>query len=148
MNKGENSAVTLAEIANILEFVPCYFVKVNRNKQFKLGTITQLANENGQLTKGHARFHRITEWSRLEGTSAGHLLQLPCSCRATYSQLLRAMSRWVLSISKDGDSTNLFWQPVPVFSHPHSKKVFPDVQREHPTFQFVPIVPCPVTGHQ
>ena len=33
---------------------------------------------------------------------------------------------------------NLPGQPVPVLSHPHSKKVFPDVQTEPPVFQFVP----------
>ena len=33
---------------------------------------------------------------------------------------------------------NLSGQPVPVLGHPHSKKVFPDVQREPPVLQFVP----------
>ncbi|KAK4806513.1 hypothetical protein QYF61_021349 [Mycteria americana] len=35
-------------------------------------------------------------------------------------------------------------QAVPVLSHPHSEKVFPDVQRVPPVFQFVPIVSFPV----
>ena len=33
-------------------------------------------------------------------------------------------------------------------SHPHSKKVFPDVQRKPPVLLFVPIVSGPVTGHR
>ena len=59
---------------------------------------------------------------RLEGTSGGLLVQAPCSGRATQSQM-------------------------PVFSHPHSERVFPDIQRGFPVFQFVPIASSPVTGH-
>jgi len=40
-------------------------------------------------------FHRITEWLRLEGVLAGHLVQHPGSSRATSSQLPRIMSRWL-----------------------------------------------------
>ena len=57
------------------------------------------------------------------------------------------MSRWVLSISKDGDSTGLSGKPVQMLSHLHSRKVFPDVEREPPVFQFVPTASGPVTGH-
>ena len=42
---------------------------------------------------------------------------------------------------------NLSGQPVPVLGHPHSKRVFPDVQREPPVFQCVSIGSGPVTGH-
>ena len=38
-------------------------------------------------------------------------------------------------------------QPVPVLRHPQSKEVLPHVQMELPMLQFVPISPCPVTGH-
>ena len=42
---------------------------------------------------------------------------------------------------------NLTGQPVPVLSHPHGEKVFPDVQREPAVFQFVPIASCSATGN-
>ena len=41
---------------------------------------------------------------------------------------------------------NLSRQPVPVLCHPQSE-VLPHVQMEPPVLQFVPIAPCPVTGH-
>ena len=47
----------------------------------------------------------ITEWLTLEKTSGGHLVQPPCSSKATLSKLPRAMSSKVLNNSKDGDST-------------------------------------------
>jgi len=37
-------------------------------------------------------------------------------------------------------------QPVPVLHHPQSE-VLPRDQVELPMLQFVPIAPCPVTGH-
>jgi len=38
-------------------------------------------------------------------------------------------------------------QPVPVPCHPHNKEVLPDVQREPPVFQFMPVASCPGTGY-
>ena len=42
---------------------------------------------------------------------------------------------------------NLSAQPVPVLCHPQSKEVLLHVQTELPMLQFVPVAPCPVTGH-
>ena len=42
---------------------------------------------------------------------------------------------------------NLPGQPVPVLRHPQREGVPPHVQTELPVPQFVPIAPCPVTGH-
>ena len=49
--------------------------------------------------------HRITECSGLEGTSVGHLVKPQCRSRVTYSRLHRTLSRRVLNISREGDST-------------------------------------------
>ena len=42
---------------------------------------------------------------------------------------------------------SLSGQPVSVLRHPQSEEVLPHVQTELPVLQFVPIAPCPVTGH-
>ena len=38
-------------------------------------------------------------------------------------------------------------QPGPGLRHPQREVVLPHVQMELPVLQFVPIAPCPVTGH-
>ena len=38
-------------------------------------------------------------------------------------------------------------QPGPGLRHPQREEVLPRVQLELPVLQFVPIAPCPVTGH-
>lgn len=43
---------------------------------------------------------------------------------------------------------NLFGLPVPALGDSHNKEVFPDVLRESPVFQLVPIDPYVVTEHQ
>ena len=37
---------------------------------------------------------------------------------------------------------------MPMLSHPYSKKAFPNVQKEPPVLQFVPIASGSVTGNQ
>ena len=66
----------------------------------------------------------------------GHLDQAAQDCVSTAFEYLQG---WKLH--------NLSGQPVSVLSHPHSKKVFPDVQREPPVFQLMPIASGPGTGH-
>jgi len=42
---------------------------------------------------------------------------------------------------------NLSGQPVPGLCHPQREEVLPRVQLELPLLQFVPVAPCPVSGH-
>ena len=42
---------------------------------------------------------------------------------------------------------NIPGQPVPGLRHPQREEVLPRVQLELPLLQFVPVAPCPVTGH-
>ena len=42
---------------------------------------------------------------------------------------------------------SLSGQPVPVFHHPQREEVLPRIQTELPLLPFVPVAPCPVTGH-
>ena len=42
---------------------------------------------------------------------------------------------------------NLPGQTVPELRHPQREEVLPHVQTELPVPQFVPLAPCPVTGH-
>jgi len=53
----------------------------------------------------HKSHHRITECLGLAGTSVGHPAQLSCRSRVTQSWLHRTLSRQVLNISREGDST-------------------------------------------
>ena len=46
---------------------------------------------------------KATKWLRLEGTSVGHLIQPPQLKQGHLEP--RTMSRWLLSISREGDAT-------------------------------------------
>jgi len=56
--------------------------------------------------------HRIPAWQGLEGTSGDLLVQPPYQSRVIYGRLHSTTSRWVLNISREGESTtplgNLF----------------------------------------
>lgn len=55
----------------------------------------------------------------------------------------------VQAVSGDlqGGDTTAPEQPVPVLCHLHSTELLPDVQRELPVCQLVPITSCPGAGH-
>jgi len=57
------------------------------------------------------------------------------------------MFKQVLNISREAEFTAFSGQIVPGLHHPLSKEVFPLVQMEIPLLQFMPVAPCPVSGH-
>ena len=73
--------------------------------------------DTGHLCSGNwiteSQNHRMLGVGR---DSMGHLVQAPCRSRVSYSRLHRTLSRWVLNISREGDSItslgNLFQCPV------------------------------------
>lgn len=90
-------------------------------------------------------FHRISDWLRPKGA-----LQVNCSNHPAQAGPPRAcfpkpcpdgfgITPWKVH--------NLPEKYVPVLSHCHRKKLFPDIQKEPPVFLFVPIAPGPGTGH-
>lgn len=77
-------------------------------------------------------------WSSLSLLKQRHVEPVVQNCvQMTFEYL----QRWRLH-NLSGQS-----QTVTVLGCPPSKKVFFDVQRETPVFQFVLIAPCSVTGH-
>lgn len=76
--------------------------------------------------------HRITRQLRMEELSGVHLVHPPPKTVAS------TVFKWILCMSKDEDSTNT-GKPVSVLGNPQLK-VFPEVQREPPMLQCVPIL--------
>lgn len=92
----------------------------------------------------------ITEFQkqqRLTQSYGGHHAQTPSLSRATSSQLPRTVSRFLLSIFEDGDSTASLGELWQCLVNLKVGKVFSDVQTEPPVFYFVLVASCPVTGH-
>lgn len=56
-------------------------------------------------TSNSWRFKQNHRRVPIGGTSRCHVVQHPCSSKVTYRWLLRTVSRWLLQISKDEDST-------------------------------------------
>ena len=90
-------------------------------------------------------FLRVADHLRLAGTSEV-IWSKPLPKQGHLELLPRTVSRWLLSISKDGDSTASLGSLLQC-SVILTVKTFPDVQREPPLFQFVSVASGPVTGH-
>lgn len=67
---------------------------------------------------------RIVEYFRLERTSGCHLVLPLCSKQVQLDKVAQTLSRWVLSISKDGDSTVPVVVVVPVSDHLCGELIF------------------------
>lgn len=90
--------------------------------------------------------HSLTEWFSLEGTSGGHLTKSTSLSRLTSSHFVHTMSKQLLKMSKDKDSTtcgNLHQRLVTLIV----RKCFLMFRREPPVFQSVPTSSCSVTRH-
>lgn len=80
-----------------------------------------------------------------QGTSGGHLVQtLLQQCHPGLA--VQHHVHTAAGHSKDGASTTSP-SAAPVLGHTHNEKVFPEVQRDPPVFQCVPVASGPGTGH-
>lgn len=86
-----------------------------------------------------------TQWLRLEGTSAGHLIQLPAQAQTPRAGYLGPCPDSP-GMSPRRETPELFWDSNSVFSHTHSKKALPAVPGAPPVLQFVHTASYPVTG--
>jgi len=73
--------------------------------QFTTGAVSEHRAVLGNTPTLNLTLHRITEWSGLAGPSVGHPAQPSCRSRVTQSRLHRTLSRQVLNISREEDST-------------------------------------------
>ena len=95
-------------------------------------------------------FHRITESHRIVGVgrdlcglSSPTLLPKQGHLQQAAQDLVQAGLEYL----QRRRLNNLPGQPVPGLRHPQREEVLPHVQMELPVLQFVPVAPCPVTGH-
>ncbi|KAK4823251.1 hypothetical protein QYF61_000218 [Mycteria americana] len=68
--------------------------------------------------------HIITEWSKWEGTSGGHLVQPPLLKQSHLETVAQDPSQTAFEYLQGRRLHKLPGQPVPVLDHPHSKKGF------------------------
>lgn len=88
----------------------------------------------------------IKSWNHTNGPQEGIKSNLPAQSRVYYARLLRAAFSFVFNYLQGWRHCNLcVGKCIPVFNHPCSPEVFPDVQREPLVFQFVSITSGPVT---
>lgn len=59
----------------------------------------------------------------------------------------RAISRWLFNVSEDRLQDSMSGQTLLGLGVPHRQKLFPDVKRELPVFQLMPIASWHITGH-
>ena len=83
--------------------------------------------------------HRITECLGMEGTSVGHLVQPSWRSRVTYCRLHRNLSRQVLNISGEGDSTASLGSLFPCSITLRRKKFFLMFRRNFLCFSLCPL---------
>lgn len=74
---------------------------------------------------------------RLERTSEGHLVQPPLLKQAHLEQVVQDNVQMAFGYLQGRRLHSLFGQPMPVLSHPQSKRLFLDIQRKPPVFQLV-----------
>jgi len=90
--------------------------------------------------------HRITECLGLEGT-LGIIQSNPLLKQGHPEQAAQDPVQAGLEYLQRRRLHSLPGQPWPGLRHPQREEVLPHVQLELPLLQFVPVAPCPVTGH-
>ena len=122
------------------------FAIVSTSPHHKPG-ITKSSHRNISVSQRH---HRITQNHRMVGvgrdlcgSSSPTLLPKKGHLQQASEDLLQAGTEYL----QRRRFHNLPGQPVPGLRHPQREEVLPHVQTELPMLQFVPIAPCPVTGH-
>jgi len=106
--------------------------------------ILQLCGLSPRLHMMSSQNHRIVVFGRDLWTSSG---PIPLLKQGHLEPVARDHVQVAFEYLQGWRLHSLSLQPVPVLGHPHMDKVFPDVQREPPVFQFLPMASGPVTGH-
>jgi len=94
--------------------------------------------------------HRITKNHRMLGVGrdlCGSSSPTPLPKQGHLQQAAQDLVHMDLEYLQRRRLRNLPGQSVPVLHHPQREEVLPHVQTELPVPQFVPVAPCPVTGH-